>query len=395
MTTPMRIAWFSPLPPVRSGIAAYSADLVPRARADARDRLLFRGRTRATFVWKARRDPYDLVVYQLGNAPCHDYMWGYLAALSRARRAARRAAAPGARARACSSRSGSTTTGASSGTTIRTRRRDFAEYAVAGLGGPIYYCWPMLRVVMRTARLVAVHNPRVAADLRDAVSRRADRSDPPGHARRCDAGRRGARARARGARRAGRRGAVRRVRQDHGGEADRRDPARVRRARARARRRPPAARRRRVGLPGARRRSCAASAYARARPRHAATCRTRRSATTSRRRTRASACGGRRRSKRRRRGCSAWRRRGRRSSAISRTWSTSRRSIRAAGARRTRGRAGGDRDRSAGRRRVAAAARCARSPANRRLRESLARARARVLVGAPHARRDGGRLPSA
>ena len=39
---------------------------------------------------------------------------------------------------------------------------------MAGLGGPIYYCWPMLRVVMRTARLVAAHNPRVAADLRDA-----------------------------------------------------------------------------------------------------------------------------------------------------------------------------------------------------------------------------------
>ncbi len=38
---------------------------------------------------------------------------------------------------------------------------------MAGLGGTIYYCWPMLRVVMRTARLVAVHNERVAADLRD------------------------------------------------------------------------------------------------------------------------------------------------------------------------------------------------------------------------------------
>ena len=30
MIQPMRIAWFSPLPPARSGIAAYSADLVPR-----------------------------------------------------------------------------------------------------------------------------------------------------------------------------------------------------------------------------------------------------------------------------------------------------------------------------------------------------------------------------
>jgi glycosyltransferase involved in cell wall biosynthesis len=46
-------------------------------------------------------------------------------------------------------------------------RRDVVEYAVEGLGGPIYYFWSMLRVVMQTARLVAVHNPRVAADLRD------------------------------------------------------------------------------------------------------------------------------------------------------------------------------------------------------------------------------------
>src|ERR1700681_55788 len=52
----MRVAWFSPLPPTRSGI-------------DAHD-----------FVWRRQRAPYDLVVYQLGNAPCHDYIWAYLAA---------------------------------------------------------------------------------------------------------------------------------------------------------------------------------------------------------------------------------------------------------------------------------------------------------------------------
>ena len=75
----MRIAWFSPLPPVRSGIAAYSADLVPRlAPAHAID--CFGEANARDFVWKARRDPYGLVVYQLGNAPCHDYMWAYLAA---------------------------------------------------------------------------------------------------------------------------------------------------------------------------------------------------------------------------------------------------------------------------------------------------------------------------
>jgi glycosyltransferase involved in cell wall biosynthesis len=161
----MRLAWFSPLPPARSGIAAYSADLVPRlAPAHAID--CYDADNVRDFLWKARRDPYDLVVYQLGNAPCHDYMWAYLAAF------------PGlvvlhdarlhhARARALLQQQ-----------RVDDYRREFwydhpeaqpdvVEYAVAGLGGPIYYCWPMLRVVMRTARLVAVHNPRVAADLRD------------------------------------------------------------------------------------------------------------------------------------------------------------------------------------------------------------------------------------
>jgi glycosyltransferase involved in cell wall biosynthesis len=117
------------------------------------------------FLWKARRDPYDLVVYQLGNAPCHDYMWGYLAAF------------PGlvvlhdvrlhqSRARALLNQERFDDYRREFWYDHPEARPDFVEYAVAGLGGPIYYCWPMLRVVLRTARLVAVHNPRVAADLR-------------------------------------------------------------------------------------------------------------------------------------------------------------------------------------------------------------------------------------
>jgi glycosyltransferase involved in cell wall biosynthesis len=162
----MRIAWFSPLPPARSGIAAYSADLVPRlAPTHAIDG--FSAENVRDFLWKARRDPYDLVVYQLGNAPCHDYMWGYLAAF------------PGlvvlhdarlhqSRARALLQQERFDDYRREFWYDHPEARRDFVEYAVAGLGGPIYYYWPMLRVVMRTARLVAVHNPRVAADLREA-----------------------------------------------------------------------------------------------------------------------------------------------------------------------------------------------------------------------------------
>src|SRR5262249_60747240 len=74
----MRIAWFAPLPPVRSGVADVSARVLPHLERDAAiDRI---GVAEAhDFVWAHRRQPYDLIVYQLGNASCHDYMWAYLA----------------------------------------------------------------------------------------------------------------------------------------------------------------------------------------------------------------------------------------------------------------------------------------------------------------------------
>ena len=152
------------MPPVRSGIAAYSAELVPRLTA-AHTIDCFAAANASDFLWKARRDPYDLVVYQLGNAPCHDFMWGYLAfepglvVLHDAR-------LHHARARDLLHQERFDDYRREFRYDHPDARQDFVEYAVAGLGGPIYYCWPMLRVAIRTARLVAVHNPRVAADLR-------------------------------------------------------------------------------------------------------------------------------------------------------------------------------------------------------------------------------------
>src|SRR5688572_23581600 len=94
-----RIAWFTPLPPVRSGISAYSAELLPLLGESGQYSIevfvdlgppwapvplplspgvgipVFSAHD---FLWKAARAPYDLVVYQLGNAACHDYMWPYL-----------------------------------------------------------------------------------------------------------------------------------------------------------------------------------------------------------------------------------------------------------------------------------------------------------------------------
>src|SRR5438445_3382972 len=162
----MSIAWFSPLPPIRSGVAAYSAELLPHLeRTLTIDR--FDEARAHDFVWKHRRAPYDLVVYQLGNAPCHDYMWAYLPAY------------PGlvvlhdarlhhARARCLLSAERADDYRREFWYDHPDAPNGFVEYAVAGLGGPIYYFWSMLRVVMRTARLVAVHNDRVAAELRES-----------------------------------------------------------------------------------------------------------------------------------------------------------------------------------------------------------------------------------
>jgi glycosyltransferase involved in cell wall biosynthesis len=176
----MRVAWFSPLPPVRSGIATVNAALLERLDgAMAIDCFVDRRAYQQTrpprerrvfdahdFVWKMRRAPYDLVVYQLGNAAWHDYMWAYLARYpglavlhdprlhhARARLLLQQGRADDYRAEFWYDHPAAV--------------RDFVEYAVVGLGGPIYYAWPMLRVVARTARMVAVHNARVAADLRE------------------------------------------------------------------------------------------------------------------------------------------------------------------------------------------------------------------------------------
>jgi len=165
MIEPMRIAWLSPLPPVRSGIADANARLLPRLDHEfAIDRY---DEPRAhDFVWRNRRAPYDLVVYQLGNASCHDFVWAYLARF------------PGlvvvhdptlhhARARLLLGRRRADDYRREFRFDHPDANRDVVEYAVEGLGGPIYYFWSMLPAVMKSARLVAVHNERVAADLRD------------------------------------------------------------------------------------------------------------------------------------------------------------------------------------------------------------------------------------
>ncbi len=165
----MRIAWFSPLPPDRSGIADYSAELLAQL-AGSFEIDCYPERTAHDFVWRSRLTPYDLVVYHLGNARCHDYMWAYLVRYpglvvlhdARLHHARARCLLDGRR--------------------VEAYRDEFrydhpevdpavTQFAIEGLGGPLYYLWPMVKVVMDTARIVAVHSPWVAADLREAYPR--------------------------------------------------------------------------------------------------------------------------------------------------------------------------------------------------------------------------------
>ena len=83
-----RLAWFTPLPPERSGIATYSSEILglltdvydvdiivdslPLQHNDERHISAY------DFSWRQIKDPYDLIVYQLGNARCHDYIWPYM-----------------------------------------------------------------------------------------------------------------------------------------------------------------------------------------------------------------------------------------------------------------------------------------------------------------------------
>ena len=90
----MRIAWFTPLSARLSGLAAYSAGLLPALAGDLRiDVFVDAGdpadlgprlgpevgvRAAHDFVWLHARRPYDLTVYQLANAASHAYQWGYV-----------------------------------------------------------------------------------------------------------------------------------------------------------------------------------------------------------------------------------------------------------------------------------------------------------------------------
>lgn len=182
----MRLAWFSPMPPVPSGIAACSAELVDELAARHTidvyvhespgissqvntDRSAgIRVMSAHDFVWRHRADPYELTIYQVGNSSHHDYIWPYLfrypgltvlhdahvhharaASLLRTKRAAdfRREFAAN-----------------HPETSV-----DVAELTIAGFDNHLHYFSPMSRLIIEGSRLTAVHTPALARQLADEI----------------------------------------------------------------------------------------------------------------------------------------------------------------------------------------------------------------------------------
>jgi glycosyltransferase involved in cell wall biosynthesis len=185
----MRVAWFTPWPPQRSGIAGRSAEIVPLlcdaghgidvfvdeaavpvmrvpdAAPPASGRLRVQGAH--DFIWRATQRQYDVVVYQLGNSKLHEFIWPYLfrwpgltvlhdARLHHARGRAllRRRRADEYRTEFAWNHPGMSA--------------DLAELAVSGFDGPYYYDWPMTRSVVASSRLVATYSRGSFVELQHA-----------------------------------------------------------------------------------------------------------------------------------------------------------------------------------------------------------------------------------
>ncbi len=196
----MRLAFLSPLPPAPTGIADYSAEvlalLAPRHEID-----VFHAQPCAEslppgvvagsvegFVPRHLERPYDVAVYQMGNGSEHDFLYepmrgvpGLLVlhdlVLHHAR-ARHFLASP--EVRAYTGNPSSAALRAAAGPALQAYRDEvaysypsagdrLAEAQLATTGALLPYAYPLFRLPVEAARLVAVHNDYMAEAIREEV----------------------------------------------------------------------------------------------------------------------------------------------------------------------------------------------------------------------------------
>ena len=152
----MRIAWFSPFPPVRTGVADCSAELVAALRRRGHHIDPYPAEAAHDFPWRHRQRPYDLIVYQFGNSSHHDYAWAYafrypgLVVLHDACLHHARAAFLLRERRTADYR-------AEFAWSHPDVPADAAELAIAGMDSRLFYEWPLVRGLVEASRMVATH----------------------------------------------------------------------------------------------------------------------------------------------------------------------------------------------------------------------------------------------
>jgi glycosyltransferase involved in cell wall biosynthesis len=153
---------------VRTGVADCSAALVAALRGRGHDIDPYPAASAHDFPWQHRQRPYDLVVYQFGNSSHHDYVWAYalrypgLVVLHDTRLHHARAAFLLREHRADHYR-------AEFRWSHPDVPADAAELAVAGLDSHLFYEWGMVRSLIESSRLVAVHGDGTRRTLIESI----------------------------------------------------------------------------------------------------------------------------------------------------------------------------------------------------------------------------------
>ena len=197
-----RIAFVSPLPPARTGIADYSADVLAllapgheidvfhaQAEVDSTRVPSMIGRYPAARLIERHRDrPYDAAVYQMGNGPEHDYLYDLLPRLpgllvlhdlvlhhARARMFLESPAArayaqdPADRSRQQAARPGLEAYRAELAYSYPDRAERLFEAQLGTVGALLPYAYPLFRLAVEASRVTAVHNEFMAAAVRAEV----------------------------------------------------------------------------------------------------------------------------------------------------------------------------------------------------------------------------------